>query len=203
MKKVLFLLSFFMFVGFAANAQKKCCASKKASCSKKTEMKAELGDDIRVKSMAIEVAEADDNIKVRTCEKSGKTSFFQKSVCEKSGKVSWNEVNFDEDKKAFTRVASAQVEKEVIEAKGDKKACCSKAEKAACAKGDKKSCSKDKKSCSKDKKAACSKSEKASCSKGAKKSCTKGSKASCSKKGTASVAAPNQPVKATKKVEKL
>lgn len=173
-------MSFFLLVGMTVQAQsaKKGCCSKsaKASCSK-DKAKASASVDTEIKEIT-EISEAEiaaqenENIQVKKCAVSGNVSFFERSEDE-SGEVSWAQVEYDEEDKAFTRVASASVEKEVVvevekEGKKSKKACCSKGDKAGCAKGKVKSASSEKEvvEMNGEKKACCSK-------KGAKKSCSK------------------------------
>lgn len=145
MKKVLFLMSFFLFIGMTANAQAKkaCCASKaKSSCSKKAEMKADA--DVKViENSALAAAESMDDIEVRTCPMSGQNSFYQK-VSNESGKTDWVKVEFNQEEGTFTRVASASAEKEVVKemTKEEKKACKKKCDKSKCSKAEKKACSK-------------------------------------------------------------
>ncbi len=157
MKKILFALSMFMMIGVASNAQS-CTkgAKKKGCCAKKAALKADAATKTTsvaaVLTEAKVAANANENIEARTCEKSGTTSFFEKSVCAKSGSVSWNEVKFDESDKKFTRVAAVTMEKGAKKECSKSKKCCSKA---------------DAKKCSKDgaKKACCKKGAKASCDK--------------------------------------
>ena len=124
MKKFLFILSIVMMAGSYASAQsskscaKKCTKAEKAACAK---MKADAETKVASAYMeADKIADADENIKKRVCSVSGSVSYFEKSQCATSGKVSWAEVKFDEDKKAFTRVASASMEK------AKKKSCAAK-----------------------------------------------------------------------------
>jgi hypothetical protein len=139
MKQLLFVFSFLMLVSFSANAQacnkkadgKACCASKKAASVDAS------ADATQVASAYMEadaVAEKNENISKRTCEKSGATTYFEKSVCSTSGKISWSEVSFDSETKTFTQVASASMEKDENGAKVEKKACAgSTSGKACCA----------------------------------------------------------------------
>lgn len=103
---------------------------------------------------ADEAAAADDSIEKRVCATSGKTSYFQKSVCEKSGSVSWNEVEYNNEAKAFTVSMSdgsalGDVDTKVGSASKEK-ACCSKTTKVASASKEKACCKGAAKSCSKD-----------------------------------------------------
>ena len=165
MKKIIVALCLLVFAGTSVNAQKCSKKSKKAcaaTCAKKKAAMKTSETETKVLSAMAEAdvaAEADENIQVRECAKSGAKSYYQKSVCSKSGKVAWNEVEFDKEKKEFTRVASASAENDVekmvedaipSEAKTEKKTC-SKAEKKACAKSGKKCSKKDAKACTKKK----------------------------------------------------
>ena len=149
MKSLFLLFSFVLVASFSANAQacskaagsgKECCASKKTAAVSKS-------DDTKVASVVMEadaaVAASNGNITKRTCEISGATSYYEKSVCATSGKVSWEEVKFDADKKAFTKVASASMEKDEAGNKVETKACAGKSEgKGCCKKDGAKSCAK-------------------------------------------------------------
>ena len=146
MKKILFALSFLMFVGVSVNAQKacskkasaKCCAKKKASTTSADVKTTRVASAMTEADIA---AEADENIKARVCEVSGTKAYYQKSVCEKSGTVAWDEVQFCDKSKKFTKVASASMEKDVET--GEVKAV-----KKQCTKGEKKACSAKKKASS-------------------------------------------------------
>ncbi len=150
MKQIVFVLSFLVVGAFSAQAQcnksasasKACCASKKTA-SATTESNT---------SMAAATAEVDavlaqnEDIMKRTCEVSGTTTYYQKSVST-DGVVSWEEVAYDASTKSFTKVASASMEKDPAtgeKVKTEAKACCSKSKGAkACAGKDmKEGCSK-------------------------------------------------------------
>lgn len=124
-----------------------------------------------VETLAQQAAEADENIVAKTCEKSGTTSYYKKSVCEKSGKVSMTAVSYDQSKGAFVAATAGK-------SCSKSKAACSK-DKKACSK-DKKACAKDKKACAKDKK-ACSKDKAVKTAAKSKKSCCSKDKKACSK----------------------
>jgi len=140
MKKILFALSFLMFVGVAANAQKACTKKAGAKCCASKKTAAVDSKTTRVASAMTEAdvaADTDESIATRVCEVSGTKAYYQKSVCEKSGAVAWDEVKFDDQSKKFTKVASASMEKDVEtgevktmkakkECKKGSKACCSK-----------------------------------------------------------------------------
>jgi hypothetical protein len=123
MRNFLFLVAF-MTLGLAgvqaqscskASEGKACCASKKSSAT----------SSVSSTSEADMAAAADANIQKRTCEMSGTTTYFQKSVCSASGNVSWEEVKFDAETKKFTKVASASMEKDAVTGeKKEVKACC-------------------------------------------------------------------------------
>ncbi len=142
MKKILIALSLFMMVGVAANAQAKKCAkgAKSACCAKKASASTDAATSTRVASAMTEAdvaAEADANVTARVSAESGTKSYYMKSVCEKSGAVAWDEVNFCDKSKKFTKVASASMEKDVetgeVKATPAKKACKKGAKSACCA----------------------------------------------------------------------
>jgi len=130
--KHLFLLFSILLVGsFSLNAQtcnKSASAGKACCASKKTASVTTSGTDTKVASVVMEADAAleasNGNISKRTCEMSGTTAYFEKSVCSTSGKVSWDEVKFDAETKTFTKVASASMEKDENGAKVETKACC-------------------------------------------------------------------------------
>jgi len=139
MKQLFFVFSFILVASFAANAQacnksasagKACCASKKTASVD--------GSDTRVASVMMEAdvaAKGNENITKRTCEISGTSAFYQKSVCVASGNISWEEVQYDTNTKSFTKVASASMERTEDGTKVETKACAGKKEgKACCAK---------------------------------------------------------------------
>ncbi len=142
MKKILIALSLFMMVGVAANAQTAKCAkgAKSACCAKKASASADATPATRVASAMTEAdiaAESNENITARTCAESGSKSYYMKSVCEKSGAVAWDQVNFCDKSKKFTKVASASMEKDAVtgevKAAPAKKACSKGAKSACCA----------------------------------------------------------------------
>ena len=122
------MFSFLLVAAFSADAQscsksasasKACCASKKTAAVSTT--------DATVASLADVAMANDENITKRTCEISGASSYYQKSVCATSGTVSWEEVQFDAEAKQFTKVASASMEKDMETGeKVEGKACCAK-----------------------------------------------------------------------------
>ncbi|MBK7633468.1 MAG: hypothetical protein WAT22_19485 [Saprospiraceae bacterium] len=142
MKNLLFLFSFVLVASLSANAQcnksasagKACCASKKAASVSTAD------DQTKVASVVMEADEVMKSSKgaitKRTCEISGATSYYQKSECATSGKISWEEVQFDAEKKSFTKVASASMEKDANGVKVEGKACAGKSEGKACCKKD-------------------------------------------------------------------
>lgn len=141
MKHLFLLFSFVLVASFSANAQscsktaegKACCASKKTA-------NATTGTDTKVASVVMEadaaIAASNGKYTKRSCEISGTTAYYEKAVCASSGKVSWNEVQYDADKKSFTQVASASMEKDENGAKVETKACAGKADGKACCKKD-------------------------------------------------------------------
>lgn len=145
MKNLILLFSFVLVGALSANAQscskaaagKACCASKKAATTSAS-----------VSTEADLAAEADGNITKRTCEVSGTTSYYKKSVCEHSGSVSWEEVQYDSTTKSFTKVASASMEKDAETGKvmkNEGKACCKGDKSKSCsAKNSKKACAAEK-----------------------------------------------------------
>ncbi len=149
MKSLFLLFSFVLVASFSANAQacSKAAGSGKACCASKKTAAVSKSDDTKVASVVMEadaaVAASNGSITKRTCEISGATSYYEKSVCATSGKVSWEEVKFDADKKAFTKVASASMEKDEAGNKVETKACAGKSEgKGCCKKDGAKSCAK-------------------------------------------------------------
>ena len=151
MKKILIALSFFMMVGAAANAQACTKGAKSKCCAKKAAAKtADVQTSTKVASSIAEadvIAEADENIKSRTCEVSGSTSYYMKSVCEKSGTVSWDKAEFCSKSKKFTKVASASMEREEAPASTTavKPAAKANAKTKSCKKGAKACCASKKK----------------------------------------------------------
>ncbi|MBK9734529.1 MAG: hypothetical protein IPO92_05985 [Saprospiraceae bacterium] len=142
MKQLFFVFSFLLVASFSANAQactkaagKSCCAAKKSAS---TTSLTTSDSDTKVASVLMEadkVAASNPNISKRTCEMSGTTAYYEKSVCETTGKISWDEVKFDAETSSFTKVASASMEKDETGVKVEKKACAGMKEgKACCAK---------------------------------------------------------------------
>lgn len=134
MKKLIFALSLFLFAGVAVNAQSKACCSKKeqaSCCAKKASATKTASIDIDFKA-ADELAAADENIERRECAVSGKIAYFQKS--ETDGEVAWEEVSYDAEKKSFTRVAAATMEKDIETGKVMKEKKCAPKGKSCCAK---------------------------------------------------------------------
>jgi len=129
--KHLFLLFSILLVGsFSLNAQtcnKSASAGKACCASKKTASVTTSGTDTKVASVVMEADAAleasNGNISKRTCEMSGTTAYFEKSVCSTSGKVSWDEVKF-----------GAKVEtKACCAGKSSGKGCCKKDGAKSCA----------------------------------------------------------------------
>lgn len=117
----------------SANSGKACCAAKKSASVSSTTSP----ENTQVASYVMEADAAVDasngNITKRTCEISGATSYYEKSVCAASGKISWEEVKYDSEKKSFTKVASASMEKDENGVKVETKACCKKGAGKSCA----------------------------------------------------------------------
>lgn len=143
MKHLILFFSVILFAATTSNAQscskaaagKSCCAAKKsASASASSDNSVQIASFTNDADAA--VAASNGSITKRTCEMSGATTYFEKSVCAHSGKVSWEEVQYDADKKAFTKVASASMEKDETGAKVETKACAGKMEGKACCKKD-------------------------------------------------------------------
>lgn len=151
MKKILFLLSFFLVVGVTANAQtcskskgkKACCAKKAKTASTDTASETSVA---AAYMEADEAAEANEMIEKRVCAKSGTVSFYEKSVCAKSGKESFSEVKYCTDSKKFVNASPLDVQSadaELIKiSDGVSKKQCTAAEKKACSKMSKKECAK-------------------------------------------------------------
>jgi hypothetical protein len=134
MKHLLFSV-LFLFMGLVTvsaqcnkSASKACCASKSAAAS--------TTSAVSISDVDAVIAASNGSISKRMCEHSGTVSYFEKSVCTTSGKISWDEVQFDNEKKTFTKVASASMEKDENGVKVETKACAGKAEGKACCKKD-------------------------------------------------------------------
>lgn len=140
MKQLFFVFSFILVASFSANAQacNKSASAGKACCASKKTASAAASTDTKVASVMMEAdvaAKGNENITKRTCEISGTSAYYQKSVCATSGNISWDEVQYDANTKSFTKVASASMERTEDGAKVETKACASKKEgKACCAK---------------------------------------------------------------------
>ncbi len=148
MKKLFFLFAFVGLFGFTSvNAQ---CTHGQAKATKTAALQ-----NNAAAMAAAKFAANDETIESRTCSKSGRVSYYKKSVGE-GGEVSYAPVSFDMAKKAF------------VMADATASAGCSKGAKACC-KGGAKSCSKGAKACCK----------------GGAKSCSKGAGASCTHSGKA------------------
>lgn len=143
MKHLFLLFSFILVASFSSNAQscnKSASAGKACCASKKTAAVSTSDSGTKVASVVMEadavIAASNGSITKRTCEMSGTTAYYEKSVCATSGKVSWDEVEFDADKKVFTKVASASMEKDETGKKVETKACAGKSEGKSCCKKD-------------------------------------------------------------------
>lgn len=143
MKHLFLLFSFVIVASFSANAQacsksasagKSCCAAKKNASASTSSTETKVASVVMEADAAL--AASNGNITKRTCEMSGATSYYEKSVCAASGKVSWEEVKYDTDTKSFTKVASASMEKDENGNKVQTKSCAGKAEGKACCKKD-------------------------------------------------------------------
>jgi len=140
MKQLFFMFSFLIVASFSANAQKSCagaatsCAkTSKACCASKASASVDANVSNSLVAADAAIAASNGAVTKRTCEISGTTAYYEKSVCSKSGKVSWDEVYFDNTSNSFTRVASASMEKD---ADGTVTKSCAGAEKGkACCKG--------------------------------------------------------------------
>lgn len=128
MKNLLFLFSFILLASFSANAQ--CCSAKKTAAVSTS------NDQTKVASVVLESDEvmkaSNGTITKRTCEISGAVSYYQKST--NAGKTNWEEVQYDAEKKSFTKVASATMEKDANGAKVEAKACAGQGEAKSCCK---------------------------------------------------------------------
>jgi hypothetical protein len=148
MKHLLLLVSLVSFTYFGSNAQscqkapnagKSCCAAKKSTDASTSST--DVKSDMLVSEADALVASSNGNITKRTCEMSGTTSYFEKSVCATSGKISWEEVKYDGGTKTFTKVASALMEKDENGTKVQTKSCAGQKDgKACCAKNAAKAC---------------------------------------------------------------
>ena len=102
MKKLFLFLAFFGAVAFTANAQtctKSASATKSSSCCAKTA------------KAAAKLAAADATIEAKTCEKSGKVSYYRNSTCAVSGKASLTEVKYDPATAKFVNVSPSKMSK--------------------------------------------------------------------------------------------
>ena len=150
MKKLLLLVAMFAFVGTAAvNAQ--CSKSKTAHSAKETNTisataKVAAEKPACTTKAAAMLASQSDDIEAKTCSKSGKVSYYRKSVCQTSGKAYSTQVKYDAATKSFVNSSPAKAETTT------KKKACTAAQKAACSKkasatkvaGQKAACSKSK-----------------------------------------------------------
>lgn len=142
MKQLFFVFSFILVASFSANAQacNKSASAGKSCCAAKKTASAAAANDTKVASVMMEAdvaAKGNENITKRTCEISGTTAYYQKSVCATSGNISWDEVQYDANTKSFTKVASASMERTEDGKKVETKSCAGKSEgKACCAKKD-------------------------------------------------------------------
>lgn len=143
MKNLFLLFSFILIASFSANAQscsKSASAGKACCAAKKSASVSGANEGTKVASVVMEadaaMTAAKGTITKRTCEISGATSYYQKSECATSGKISWEEVQFDAEKKSFTKVASASMEKDENGVKVETKACAGKSEGKSCCKKD-------------------------------------------------------------------
>jgi hypothetical protein len=115
MKKILFFAAFLMISGIvfaqsdAKSCDKPCTHSEKASV-----------EETSTASKALMAANNDENIEVKTCEDSGKVSFYRKDVCEQSGKVSYTEVEYQEGNGQFAVKASNEENVNTAPAKASK-----------------------------------------------------------------------------------
>lgn len=138
MKQLLFLFSFILLASFSANAQcgskaatagKSCCMSKKMSSADQNTENKDMASLSGIEAEAETAMQASNgNIVKKTCEVSGTTKYYGKSV-NKAGEENWKEVTYDSNKKTFTEVASAYMEKDDAGKKVETKACAG--EKAA------------------------------------------------------------------------
>ena len=146
MKKLLFLFSFLLVAGVSVNAQetaKKCAKKCSKTCAKKASATASTASATQVAAAVTEAeiaANESEDIKMKECSVSGTKSYYQKSVCEKSGSVSWNAVEYCTKSKAFKKVASASMERDVET--GKTVDTSAKSAKKSCKKSCKKTCSK-------------------------------------------------------------
>lgn len=159
MKKLFFVLSFFLVAGISADAQS--CSKSKKACSKTCSKSKTASVDGTTTSVAAAYMEADaiadsnEAIEKRVCSKSGSVSYYEKAVCEKSGKVSFNEVKYCTDSKKFVNISPK-----------DGKVMSASAVKTSTDGSTKKACTKEEmKACSKEEMKACSKMSKAECAK--------------------------------------
>ena len=139
MKKIL-LAGLFLLSLTMVQAQKstKSCASKSSSCcasksATKTSANAETATAVL---SAMEAAEKDENIQVKTNKETGAVKYYKKTVEGETGTVSLSEVTYDHEKGVFLNLSPKGAKasgKACCAGGGDKKACCSdgKASKAS------------------------------------------------------------------------
>lgn len=161
MKKVVLFAAFVLLGGIGINAQSDAKSCNKP-CSHSEKASAEVSSDA---SKALMAANNDENIEVKTCEESGKVSFYRKDVCENSGKVSFTEVEYQEGNGSFAVKASNDEKMNEAPAKKSDASCSSKSAKSSCSSTSAKSgCCSSKASTASAKSSKCCSGSKSTCS---------------------------------------
>ncbi len=131
MKRISVLFVLMIFATLSLSAQKSC--SKSCTGHKETTSVNDSG------SAAMVAAKADKSIEVRTCEDSGKVSFYKKEVCSESGKTSYTQVEYQESLGKFVSLKEDNKGKMTSDLKSvskdvDGKKDCSSSSKSCCSK---------------------------------------------------------------------
>lgn len=127
MKRISVLFVLMIFATLSLSAQK-------SSCSKSCSGHKASASVTETSSAAMVAAKADKSIEVRTCEESGKVSYYKKDVCAESGKVSYTQVEYQEGLGKFVSLKDDKSEKMTSELKEGTKKDCSSSSKSCCSK---------------------------------------------------------------------
>ena len=145
MKKVIFLVSLFSFIGIGmASAQctkaagattssagtPACCKSKMANADKKACVGMAEASTSTVEATTLQAAlAANPDVEQRVNDQTGEASFWQKSVCAHSGNVSYTQVTFSEAESKFVALQPAAAPAQEAKKECQKKCAksCSKA----------------------------------------------------------------------------
>jgi len=127
MKRISVLFVLMIFATLSLSAQK-------SSCSKSCTGHKASASVVESSSAAMVAAKADKSIEVRTCEESGKVSYYKKDVCDQSGKVSYTQVEYQEGAGKFVSLKENKSGKMTSELKDGTKKDCSASCKTSCSK---------------------------------------------------------------------